>query len=108
MDPIYEKFRASRQPAVKLDIALEEGFRENAREDYGQYLRLRGRPAAEALIRRDDTEKLEAMAKNGWFPGAQIDTLLAFAVEHRKDEAMLWLLRWKQENRGFGPGDFSL
>ena len=108
MDRMYEKFRTSQQPAVKLDIALDEGFREGAREEYGQYLRLRGRPAAEELIRREDTEKLEAMAKNGWFPGSQIDTLLGFAAEQRKNEAMLWLLQWKKENRGFARRDFSL
>ena len=108
MDVLYEKFQASQQPPVKLSIALAEGFREDAPAAYGQYLRLRGRPAAEELICREDTEKLEQMAARGWFPGSQIDGLLRFAADRGKNEALLWLLEWKKENRGFDRRDFSL
>ena len=108
MDERYEKFRTSRQAAVKLDIALSEGFRPGAPEAYGQYLRLRGGPAAEALIRQEDTQKLAIMAQNGWFPGDRIRELLALAVETGSHEALLWLLEWKKANGGFGLRDLSL
>ena len=49
---------SSRQAAVRLELALlgffqPDGYTDKQHCDFGSYLRLRIRPAAEALIQRD-------------------------------------------------------
>ena len=55
---LYQKFMSSRQAAVRLELALlgffqPDGYTDKQHCDFGSYLRLRIRPAAEALIQRD-------------------------------------------------------
>ncbi len=104
----YQKFQESKQAAVKLDIALEDFFREEEthREVYGQYLRQRIRPAVEELIRREDLEKLEQLNQLGWLP--PVDDFLKLAAREKKNAAFVWLLRLKQEKYGFCEESFSL
>ena len=108
----YEKFRESRHAAVKLEIALEEFFLEEtpekARKDYGDYLRLRIRPAVEELIAREDVEHLQALEDLGWIPHSQLDGFLGTAARLRKNAALVWLLGLKQATLGFPGEDFSL
>ena len=112
MNGRYEKFRQSRQAAVKLRIAVEDYFQEDlpevCRSAYGTYLQQRSRPASELLIRREDTEGLQKLWDLSWFPKAQMDDLLRLAAEEHKNAAFVWLLRKKQEFCGFPPRDFSL
>lgn len=106
----YQKFQESKQAAVKLDIALEDFFQEEVpqahREAYGQYLRQRIRPAVEALIRREDLERLEYFHQQGWLP--PVDDFLKLAAREQKNAAFVWLLRIKQERYGFTEENFSL
>ena len=106
----YQKFWESKQAAVKLDIALEEFFREGVpqahRDAYGQYLRQRIRPAVEQLIRREDLEKLECFHQQGWLP--PVDDFLKLAAREQKNAAFVWLLRIKREQYGFTEESFSL
>ena len=77
----YEKFRETKQAALKLRIALEEYFREEAdtgsppreteeetakeRQDYEAYLRRRVRPAAEELMEQNRIEVILQMEEMG-------------------------------------------
>ena len=108
----YDKFRTSLQAKVKLEIALEDfftpGLPDVCRNAYGAYLRQRIRPAVELLIEQEDTEKLEALDRLGMLPTNLVDGFLQTAVNRRKNAAMVWLLRKKQDCLGFAPRDFSL
>ena len=110
MEQRYEKFRKSGQAAVKLDIALTDWFLpelpEAIRKVYGDYLRQRIRPAAEALIRRDDPEHLEALAQ--WIPDSQLDLLLELAAREHRNSALVWLLDRKRNTLGFPQEEFPL
>ena len=111
MEERFEKFRESKQAAVKLQIALEDYFREDLpqrmRDAYGTYLKMRIRPAAEQLIREEKLDKLDRLWTRGWIP-LPLDSFLRLAAEEHKNAAFLWLLEKKQETGGFSPRDFSL
>ena len=104
----YQKFLSSRQPAVKLQIAADEFFNPDAdhRQEYGTYLRSRILPAAQLLIDREDTEKLQVLRELGWLPGP--DELLRYAAQHGKMAAFAWLLELKQETIGFRRKDWKV
>ncbi len=112
MDERYQKFITSRQEPLRLSIALDGFFREDAaaeaREAYGQYLRRRLQPAAAALIEADDTVRLARLAEQGWFTAKQTDDFIRLAREKERTAALVWLLRWKGEHYGFRDKDFSL
>lgn len=108
----FRKFTQSGQAAVKLEIALEQAFREDlpasCRRAYRDYLRLRIRPAMEACIHREDTLLLDRMEAQGWMEGIGLDDLIRLAGDSRKNAALIWLLRRKQRVFGFQKPDFSL
>ena len=108
----YEKFRESKQAAVKLSIAVEdfflEGLPEKMRSDYASYITRRIRPAAELIVRQDDTEMLERLWKHFGLPGELVDELLHLSGAEHKNAAFIWLLQKKQEQTGFPLRDFSL
>ena len=112
MEKRYEKFRESRQPAVKLAIAAEDYFLESTSETvrraYGDYLRLRLRPAAELLVGDEDPERLEGLWNLQCFSRGMLDDLLKLAALEHKNVSYIWLLKKKQEICGFSPRDFSL
>ena len=112
MDERYQKVIASKQEPLRLSIALEEFFRDEAngeaKEAYGQYLRRRLQPAAAALIEADDVSRLARLAEAGWFTAKLTDGLIRLAREKGKTAALVWLLRWKGERYGFPDKDFSL
>ena len=68
----YEKFLETRQPAVKLSIAAEDYFlpetKEECRKEYGDYLRIRLRPAAELLVRQEKLSCLDGLWDLQCFP----------------------------------------
>lgn len=112
MNDRYQKFLTSRQEPLRLSIALEDFFLDGTaaevREAYGHYLRRRLQPAAAALIKADDTERLARLAEAGWFTPRLTDALIRLAREEKKTAALVWLLRWKGEHYGFPDKDFSL
>ena len=110
---LYQKFKTSSQPAVRLELALrgffcEDGFTDVQRKAFGDYLKLRIRPAAEALIQRDDLNKLQVLESQGWMTAAVVEDCLNIAIRQKKTQAFLWLLELKTEKFGFRDRDFDL
>ena len=69
-DALYQKFMSSKQAPVRLELALSgffqpDGYTDKQHRDFGDYLRLRIRPAAEALIQRDALDKLQVLEGTG-------------------------------------------
>lgn len=110
---LYQKFKTSAQPAVRLELALRGFFGENEltdsqREAFGAYLKLRIRPAAEVLIREDELDKLQALEAMGWIDGAVTEDCLNIAIRLKKPQAFIWLLGVKTEKYGFQDRNFDL
>ena len=101
----YEKFLDSKQPGVKLSIAAEDYFLpETSREHrkaYGDYLRLRLRPAAELLVRQEKISSLEGLWELQCFSESLLNELLTLASREQKNTAYVWLLRKKRDSFGF-------
>ena len=124
MNGRYEKFRETKQAALKLRIALEEYFREEADtgsppreteeetakewQDYEAYLRRRVRPAAEELMEQNRIEAILQMEEMGWLDGGVLEQLIAAASEKNKTACWMALVKRKGERYGFGSRDFSL
>ena len=108
----YERFLESKQASVKLEIALEEyflpGLSDTVREAYRAYLRLRIRPAMEALISTEELQKLGILEEQGFFSGALVDHGLEYAIQKGKNEVLILFFQWKSEKYGFHRPDFSL
>ena len=112
MEARFRKFQESLQPAVKLQIAAEDYFKEglsqSCREVYRNYLKSRLRPGAQLLILEEDTDRLEGLWAIEAFSGPLTEDLLQFSIENQKPAAYTWLLRKKQETWGFHPRDYRL
>ena len=112
MEDKYEKFRTSQQAAVKLEIALEQAFLPGIPEAhiraYGEYLKLRIRPAMALCVQKDDTGTLDRMEAMGWMEGIRLEDLIRSAGEQHRNGALIWLLRRKQREFGFSGPDLSL
>ena len=112
MDARYEKFMESRQPAVRLSIAAEDYFRQETGEDcrraYGEYLRLRLRPAAELLVRQEALSSLEGLWELQCFSEGLLNELLSLAAREQKNTSYVWLLRKKKDSFGFSPRTYAL
>lgn len=108
----FEKFCASRQAPVQLEIAMADGFREDVpeqyRREYQRYLRRRVRPFGEQLIAREDVQMLEKLENLGWLTPELMDSFLHTAAQTHKNASLAWLLRRKQETYGYRKRDFSL
>lgn len=109
----YQKFRETGQSGIKLDCALM-GFleltetTEEEQEAYMQYLKLRIRPAAQLLVREDDTEKLQKLYELGGFTEQLLKELISAAGEEGKLSSLAWLLRLKKETYGYREHEYSL
>ena len=112
-DALYQKFMSSKQAAVRLELALlgffhPEGYTEKQRKDFGDYLRLRIRPAAEALIQRDALEQLQTLEELGWMDASVIEDCMDYAIRNQKTQAFIWLLERKTREYGFHDRSFAL
>lgn len=110
---LFQRFTASKQEAVRLELALQgyfrnDGISEAQRAVLGEYLRRRIRPAAEAVIQADDLPKLQAMEAQGWMNAPLIEDCLGMAIRLKKTEAFIWLLGIKAEKYGFQDRAFDL
>lgn len=107
-----DKFNTSRQEPVRLDIALEEFFRPElesaAKEIYGAYLKRRLRPAAAALIDREDVVRLEALRRQRWLTLPLVDESIDHARRGKRTASLIWLLSVKDKDFGWQDRDFSL
>ena len=98
---------------MRLELALqgyfgEEGITEQQKLAFGAYLKRRIRPAAQALIRRDDLDKLQTLESMGWLNGSLLEECLDMAIALKKTEAFVWLLTRKAEAYGFHDRNFDL
>ncbi len=112
-EEIYRKFRESRQERLRLSLAMDgflsdpEGDGKDVQE-YRNYLKKRIRPAMEALIEREETEKMERLERQGWFGEKELEGFLALAREKGKTASLLWLMLLKDQKYGYHDKDFSL
>ena len=104
--------KSGNQEEVRLALALEGFFLEDTlqaqKEEFGQYLRRRIRPTMEALIDKDDVEKMEQLKDLGWLEGIPVEGFLKSARNKKKQAAMVWLLHLKDEKYGYADRDFTL
>lgn len=110
---LYQRFASSRQEAVKLQLALqgyfmESGIQDHQRQAFEDYLKRRIRPAAQALIQSDDFLKLQKLEEQGWLNAGLVEDCLDTAIQRKKTEAFIWLLRLKAEKYGFPDRTFDL
>lgn len=108
---LYQKFRASSQEPVRLELALQVFFLEETtglpQQEFANYLKRRIRPAAEALIKADDLPKLQKLEKLGWMDAAIVEDCLETAIGLKKIQAFIWLLGLKAEKYGFPDRTFE-
>ena len=112
-DALYQKFMSSKQAAVRLELALLgffqlDGYTDKQHRDFGDYLRLRIRPAAEALIQRDALEQLQTLEELGWMDASVIEDSMDYAIRNQKTQAFIWLLERKNRKYGFHDRSFAL
>ena len=112
-DALYQKFMSSKQAAVRLELALlgffqSDGYTDKQHRDFGDYLRLRIRPAAEALIQRDALEQLQTLEELGWMDASVIEDSMDYAIRNQKTQAFIWLLERKNRKYGFHGRSFAL
>lgn len=107
-----DRFHASRQEPVRLDIALKEflhpGLNADAEAEYAAYLQRRLRPAVAALIDREDLSGLEVLHAQGWLDARQIDDGIAHARKEKRTAALIWLLGAKDRDFGWPDRDLTL
>ncbi len=113
---LYKKFVETKQESIRLAVALrafflEDGVEEDERQQYGDYLHRRLRPAVRQLIEEDAVEKLEKLQELGWFDtctSRQADDFLQMARERGKTGSLVWLLHLKEELWGYEDRDLEL
>ncbi len=112
-ETVYQQFTETKQEALRLSAALTgfflaEGVTADEREAYAAYLKRRIRPAAEKLIREEDTEKLAVLEAQGWLSKRETEALIAMARRLGKTSSLVWLLHLKNEKYGFQENKYRL
>lgn len=111
-ESLYQKFQTCQQAALRLDYALAGFFGEDTAPDrkqaYGNYLRIRIRPAVQRLLEREETEKLPVLEAQGWLQASVLDDCLSHAIRQRQVQGYIWLLHCKARHFGFRDRDLSL
>lgn len=109
---LYQRFTASAQEPVRLELALKGYFEEESGEEYREafeaYLKRRIRPAVEALMKADDLPKLQKIEELGWLDAGLVEDCLEMAIRLKKTQAFIWLLGIKAEKHGFPDQAFDL
>ena len=112
-EALFQKFTASKQEPVRLQLALQgyfltDGITKEQRATFEDYLRRRIRPAAETLIQTDELPKLQVLDAQGWLDASVIEDCMDSAICLKKTEAFIWLLGIKAEKYGFPDKNFDL
>lgn len=111
-DALFQKFQSASREDVRLELALEGYFSDQATEAQNQvledYLRRRLRPAMELLLREGRTDELEQLLNQGWLTAGLLEDGLSLAISLKSTEGFVLLLRRKAELVGFSDRDFSL
>ena len=109
---LYQKFHTCQQAALRLDYALTGFFCEDTaaaeKQAYGDYLRMRIRPAVQRLMDREETEKLPVLEAQGWLQESVLDDCLDHAIRKKQVQSFIWLLNCKARHFGFRDRDLSL
>ena len=105
-------FLETKQADKKLAIALLRYFdleKEDKRKKlYGEYLKLRFRPAVELLIKNKENKKMTELIKEQGAEGNLIDSFLKTAVKYGNQEAQVFLLQEKEALGGFQEKSWKL
>lgn len=109
---MYEKFLSSQQAAVRLELALngffsEEAFTCQQKQAFADYLKTRIRPAVQSLIEQDDTDKIQRMDALDWMSASIVDENILYAIRQNKTQGFLCLLKIKAEKYGFHDRNFD-
>lgn len=135
-EELYRKFKESKQEKLRLEIALQEFLKDGSSDretgtkeagadmsvqgacfgegcqekwkEYGNYLKLRIRPAMEVLIRQGDVDKLEKLSGFGWIKEEQMEDFLRIAMQLDNRSVLLCLLHIKNRTFGFKDKEFLL
>jgi len=109
---LYRKFQTCLQPALRLNYALAGFFGEDTeptqKQAYGDYIRMRIRPAVQLLMDREETEKLSFLEALGWLQESVLDDCLGYAIRKKRVRSFIWLLNCKARHFGFRDRDLSL
>ncbi|MDO5538712.1 MAG: VWA-like domain-containing protein [Eubacteriales bacterium] len=92
-------FLETKQAPLKLKIALEHYFTEEAgewKERCGVYLKQRIRPAVDVLIAENDAGKIEQLLQSGWITDGVMDEAVRKAAAVPQTEILSLLLRYKR------------
>lgn len=100
-----KEFLGTKQADKKLSIALMRYF-ELEQEDerkkvYGEYLKLRFRPAVELLIKKKENKKMTELMKEQEIDENLLNSFLKTATQYGNQEAQIILLQEKETLGGF-------
>ena len=105
-------FSETKQADKKLSIALMRYFdlkKEDKRKRlYGEYLKLRFRPAVELLIKKKENKKLTELIKEQEADENLLNSFLKTAVQYGNQEAQIFLLQEKEALGGFQEKSWEL
>ena len=109
---LYLKFQTCQQAPLRLDYALDGFFGEESapaqKQAYGDYIRMRIRPAVQRLMDWEETEKLSVLEAQGWLQVSVLDDCLGYAIRKKQVQSFIWLLNCKARLFGFRDRDLSL
>ena len=113
----YKEFMKTSVPGVKLRAALccwsemctqepvpaaparEPVPAASSKDPVARYLRLRVRPAVQALIRIGDIRRIDALASGGFFGEAELDGFIRDALREKQDMAVMYFLHLQDQLR---------
>ena len=108
-DETYHRFRSARQEPVRLQAALDGFFafdgEDERQKEYTFYLKKRIRPAMEALIR---SQQMERLAEQGWYGQKDLETFIRTAREEGRLQALVWLMKEKNDRYGYEDREYGL
>ena len=112
-EKLYQKFKTSGQEPVKMASALWgyfhlEGIPQQWKKEFENYLKSHVRNAVEALIEENEPEKIQVFEEAGWFGETQLEAFLKIARERQKMQALVYLMKLKNDKYGYKDHDFEL
>ena len=112
-EKLYQKFKTSGQEPVKMASALWgyfhlKGIPKQWKKEFENYLKSHVRNAVEALIEENEPEKIQVFEEAGWFGETQLEAFLKIARERQKMQALVYLMKLKNDKYGYKDHDFEL
>ena len=62
----------------------------------------------EALIRSQQIEQMEILAEQGWYGKKELETFIRTAREEGRLQALVWLMKEKNDRYGYEDRDYGL